>query len=105
LIAVASDRRLPTFPDVPTVTEAGLPALKAGATAGVYVTGKTPAAIVQTLNAAINKVISQAEVKEQLRKQGGNSEPTSVNDFAQWYRREIQTWKDIVAHAKIPPVD
>jgi hypothetical protein len=56
-------------------------------------------------NTAINNVISLPEVKEQLRKQGGSSEPTSVNDLTQWYRREIQVWKDIVARAKIPPVD
>ncbi len=105
VLAFASDRRLPTFPDVPTVAEAGLPALKVGATVGTYVTGKTPAAIVQTLNAAVNKIIAQPEVKEQLRKQGGNSEPTSVADFTQWYRRDIQTWKDIVARAKIASVD
>ena len=105
LLAVASDRRLPTFPDTPTVAEAGLPGLKAGATAAVYVAGKTPAGIVQTLNTAINNVISQSDVKEQLRKQGGNSAPVSVNDLTQWYRREIQLWKDIVARAQIPPVD
>lgn len=105
LLAVASDRRLPTFPDTPTTAEAGLPGLKAGATAAVYVAGKTPAGIVQTLNTAINNVISQSEVKEQLRKQGGNSEPVSVKDLTQWYRREIQVWKDIVARAQIPPVD
>jgi tripartite-type tricarboxylate transporter receptor subunit TctC len=105
LLAVASDRRLPNFPDTPTAVEAGLPGFKAGATAAVYVAGKTPASIVQTLNTAINNVISLPDVKEQLRKQGGSSEPTSVADLTQWYRREIQVWKDIVARAKIPPVD
>lgn len=105
LLAMASDRRLPNFPDTPTAAEAGLPGFKAGATAAVYVAGKTPAAIVQTLNTAVNNVIALPEVKEQLRKQGGSSEPTSVNDLTQWYRREIQVWKDIVARAKIPPVD
>jgi len=38
-------------------------------------------------------------------KQGGSSEPTRVDELTQWYRREIQTWKEIVARAKIPPVD
>jgi tripartite-type tricarboxylate transporter receptor subunit TctC len=105
VLALASERRLPTFPDTPTTAEAGLPGFIAGATAGVYVQGKTSTAIVQTLNSAINKVTAQPEMKEQLRKQGGNAEALSVNDFTQWYRREIQTWKDIVARAKIPPVD
>ena len=105
LLAVASERRLPIFPDTPSAAEAGLPGFKAGATAAVYVAGKTPTAIVQTLNTAINTVIAHSDVKEQLRKQGGSSEPTRVDELTQWYRREIQTWKEIVARAKIPPVD
>ena len=105
VLALASTRRLPTFPDTATTAEAGLAGWVAGATAGVYVQGKTPNNIVQTLNSTINKVTAQPDVKEQLRKQGGNAEALSVNDFTQWYRREIQTWKDIVARAKIPPVD
>ena len=102
---MVSERRVPAYPDVPTTAEAGLPRQRAGATAAVYVTAKTPAAIVQTLNTAINNVIAQPEVKDALRKQGGDSQPVSVSDLTQWYRREIQTWKDIVARAKIPPVD
>ena len=105
LLAMVSDKRLPAYPDTPTTAEAGLPGQRAGATAAVYVAARTPAQIVQTLNTAINTVIALPEVKEQLRKQGGVSEPVSVNDLTQWYRREIQTWKDIVARAKIPPVD
>jgi tripartite-type tricarboxylate transporter receptor subunit TctC len=79
--------------------------MQAGAVAAVYVSGKTPAGIVQTLNSAINNVITLPEVREQLRKQGGHVETKTVNELTQWYRREIQTWKDIVARAKIPPVD
>jgi len=105
LLAMASDRRLPTFPDIPTVAEAGLPAFRAGATAAVYVAGKTPATIVQTLNTAVNSVIAQPEVRDTLRKQGGTTELISVQELTQWYRREIQMWKEIVARAKIPPVD
>ncbi|MFM9971737.1 MAG: Bug family tripartite tricarboxylate transporter substrate binding protein, partial [Burkholderiales bacterium] len=105
LLAVASERRLPNFPDIPTTAEAGLPGFNAGATAAVYVAGKTPTAIVQTLHTAINHVVALPEVNEQLRKQGGNTQRMSVNDLTQWYRREIQVWKDIVARAKIAPVD
>lgn len=105
LLAVASDQRLPHFPHTPTTAEAGLPGFKAGATAAVYVAAKTPPAIVQTLHTAINNVVAQPEVREPLRKQGGNIERVSVAELTQWYRREIQVWKDIVARARIPLVD
>ena len=105
ILAMASNKRLPIYPDIPTVAEAGLPAMQAGALPAVYVAGKTPASIVQTLNTAVNTIIVMPEVKAQLRKQGGHVEPMSVADLTQWYRRELQTWKDIVAQAKIPFVD
>ena len=105
ILAMASNKRLPIYPDIPTVAEAGLPAMQAGALPAVYVAGKTPASIVQTLNTAVNTIIVMPEVKAQLRKQGGHVEPMSVADLTQWYRRELQTWKDIVARAKIPFVD
>lgn len=105
LLAIAADQRLASFPNTPTTAESGLPGFTAGATAAVYVSGKTPAAIVQALNNAVNTVITLPEVKAQLQRQGGQSEPRRVAELTQWYRREIQTWKDIVARAKIPPVD
>jgi tripartite-type tricarboxylate transporter receptor subunit TctC len=105
VLAVASARRVAIFPDVPTLTESGLPPMQAGALAAVYVTGKTPMSIVQTLNQSVNGVIMQTELREVLRKQGGSVEPVGVADLMQWYRREIALWKDIVARAKIPPVD
>jgi tripartite-type tricarboxylate transporter receptor subunit TctC len=105
LLAIAAEQRLAIFPGTPTTAEAGLPGYKAGATAAVYVAAKTPPAIVNTLHTAINNVVALPEVREQLRKQGGTVERISVNELTQWYRREIQVWKDIVARAKIPPVD
>ena len=105
LLAVASEQRLPQFPAAPTTAEAGLRGFRAGATAAVYVPSKTPAAIVQTLNTTISTIVASPEVGDLLRKQGGSVVRISVDELTQWYRREIQTWKDIVARAKIPPVD
>jgi tripartite-type tricarboxylate transporter receptor subunit TctC len=90
---------------VPTTAEAGLPDFAAGALAGVYVAGRTPAAIVQKLNSVINTIVMQPDVNAQLRRQGGAVEPRSVEALTQWYRAEIAKWKDIVARAGIPPVD
>lgn len=105
LLAVAANKRLVSFPNTPTTAESGLADFTAGATAAIYVNSKTPAAIVQTLNQAVNTVITLPEVRAQLQRQGGQSEPRRVDELTQWYRREIQTWKDIVARARIPPVD
>ncbi len=105
LLAVAGEKRLPSFPDVPTTTEAGLPSFKAGTVVAVYVTSKTPADIVQKLNTTLNAIVVMPEVREQLNRQGANPTPKTVAEVNQWYRREIQLWKDIVKRLNIPPVD
>ena len=105
ILAVAGDKRLPSMPDVPTTTEAGMGYYKAGTTAALYTTARTPMAIVQKLNAAINQIVVLPDVSAQIQKLGGNPAPASVEDLTRWYRSEIQTWKDIVKRANIPPVD
>ena len=71
----------------------------------MYVPGKAQADIVQKLNTTINTVLVMPEVKEQLNKLGANPAPRSVAEVNQWYRREVQTWKDIVKRLNIPPLD
>jgi tripartite-type tricarboxylate transporter receptor subunit TctC len=105
VLAIAGDKRLPSFPDVPTTAEAGLPTFKTGTTVAVYVNSKTPSEIVQKLNTSFNGILALPEVREQLNKLGANPTPRSVADVNQWYRSEIQTWKDIVKRLNIPPVD
>ena len=102
LLAVAGDKRLYSFPNVPTTAEAGLPAYKTGTTVAIYVVTKTPTAIVQKLNTALNSITVMPEVSEQLQKMGGYPAPKTVEQFTHWYRSEIPLWKNVVARAKIP---
>ena len=104
-IAVAGEKRLKSFPSVPTAAEAGFPNYKAGAIFGVYVAAGTPPDIVQKLNSTINKIISVPAIAQRLRELGAEPNPKSVEEFTALYRNEIQTWKTIVKQAEIPPVD
>ena len=101
-LAVAGAKRLGAFPNVPTTTEAGVPGYRTGTLFGIYAASGTPAAIVQKLHATVSTIITMPEVIEQLHKLGAEPTPKSTEEFVQLYRREIQTWKDIVAKAKIP---
>ena len=105
MLAVAGENRLSSFPNVPTTGEAGLPGYTASSTTAIYVAAKTPASIVQKLNAAVNKIIVVPEVSEQINKLGGNPSVMSVEQINHWYRRELQLWKDIVVRARIPTLD
>ncbi len=77
-LAVGADKRAPQVPDVPTAAEAGVPGYYSTSWAGVVVPKGTPPAIITKLNAAIVKVLSAAEVKEQFLIQGGGS----ITDYA-----------------------
>jgi tripartite-type tricarboxylate transporter receptor subunit TctC len=104
-LAVAGEKRLTAFPNVPTTAEAGFPDYKAGAIFGLYVAAGTPADIVQKLNATINKIISAPALAGRLRELGAELNPKSVEEFSALYRQEIEKWKTIVKRANIPPID
>ena len=101
-LALAGEKRLPSLPDVPTTAEAGFPDLRAGAIFGVYVAAGTPNPILQKLNATVNGIIVMPEVTEQLRKLGAEPNPKTVEQFSALIRKEIETWRDVVAKAKLP---
>ncbi len=104
-LAVAGEKRLKSFPNLPTTAEAGFPDYKAGTNFGVYVVAGTRADIVQKLNATINRIIGAPVFAGRLLELGVESNPKSVEEFSAWYRKEIEKWKAIVRQANIPPVD
>jgi tripartite-type tricarboxylate transporter receptor subunit TctC len=104
-LAVAGEKRLKSFPGLPTTAEAGFPDYRAGTMFGVYLAAGTPADIVQKLNTTINRIVGAPAFAGRLLELGVETNPKSVEDFSALYRREIEKWKDIVKRANIPPVD
>jgi tripartite-type tricarboxylate transporter receptor subunit TctC len=104
-LAVAGEKRLKSFPDLPTTAEAGFPDYRAGTMFGVYLAAGTPADIIQKLNTTINRIVGAPAFAGRLLELGVETNPKSVEDFSALYRREIEKWKDIVKRANIPPVD
>ena len=104
-LAVAGEKRLKAFPDLPTTSEAGFPDYKAGTIFGVYVAGGTPGDIVLKLNATLNKIVGAPAFAARLLELGVEVNPKSVEEFSALYRKEIEKWKAIVKQANIPPVD
>jgi tripartite-type tricarboxylate transporter receptor subunit TctC len=87
-LAVGADKRAPQVPDVPTAAEAGVPGYYSTSWAGVVVPKGTPPAIITKLNAAIVKVLSAADVKEQFLQQGAEASPTTPEEFARFIRAD-----------------
>ena len=100
VLAVSSEKRLASLPNVPTVIEAGYPQLRDDLWTGIFVPKNTPPEIKQKLNQAINLAIQNPEVIEKfdandLVPMGGNLEQNSA-----YYASEISRWIKTIALVK-----
>src|SRR5262249_60999280 len=72
-LGTSAARRSTVLPDVPTIAEAGVPGYESTIWLGIMAPAGTPKAIVDVLNAEINKAISRPDVKEAWDKQGAGA--------------------------------
>lgn len=100
-IAVASLTRSQLLPDVPTMTEAGLPGFEAVGLATVMAPAGTPAAIVNKVSADIAAVVRQPEVRDQLVAMGLEVVGSSPAEFAAYVKAESDKWGKVIREAKI----
>lgn len=81
LLAVATPRRSALFPEVPTLDELGLKGFDAGTTHGFYAPAGTPPAVVDRLNAEINRALAAPAVREQMAALGAEPSPMTPAQF------------------------
>ena len=102
-IAVTSAERSPAFPQLPTVSESGVPGYAAEAWYGLYAPAKTPPEIIDRLNKSAAKAV-QAEA---FRKLGANeglvlvAEPPQALD--RYFLSEETRWRQVIKDAGIKP--
>jgi len=96
-LAVASEKRLPTLPDVPTFDELGIKGMHASAWYGIVAPRGTPKEIVDRLNKEINAILAEPDVRKTLVGLGGQlSEPETPEQFGAFMQSEITRYKTIV---------
>ncbi|MBV8839965.1 MAG: tripartite tricarboxylate transporter substrate binding protein [Alphaproteobacteria bacterium] len=100
-LATTGTKRSELTPNVPTVAEAGVPGYEATIWLGIMAPAKTPKEIVEKLNGAIEKVVSQADVKELWAKQGAVPMTMTPAQFDAYLRADIEKWAKVVAAAHI----
>jgi tripartite-type tricarboxylate transporter receptor subunit TctC len=88
--------RSPVLPDVPTVSEAGVPGYEAVIWLGIMAPAGTPKPIVERLNAEIRKIVNSADVKEAWAKQGAAPLNMSTAEFGQYLHDDIAKWAKVV---------
>ena len=100
-LALASGKRLPSFPDVPTTEEAGLPGFTLEAWFALFAPAGTPKELVDKLNAAMRKVATSPEMKAKLADLGLFGQDWSSAEFGTFVAKEVDFWGKTIRDAGI----
>lgn len=102
-LAITSKNRSPLFPDVPTMGDAGFPAVEVLNWQGIVGPKGLPAEIVRILNAAGNKALQDADLRKTMAEQGNEVAGGTPEQFAALIKSEAPRWGKVVKDAKIEP--
>jgi len=100
-LLVTAPARVPMLPDVPTAAEAGYPTFEATNVTGLIAPAGTPREVIDKLNAATQKVIAQAAVREKFAGIGASATGGTPEDFAAYIRDDFSKWTRIVKDANV----
>jgi tripartite-type tricarboxylate transporter receptor subunit TctC len=101
-IATSGRARSAITPDLPTVAEAGVPGYEAVIWLGLMAPAGTPKPVVDRLNAEVQKLLAQPDVRADFAKQGAVPMQMSVDEFGKFLAQDIEKWAGVVKFAKIP---
>jgi tripartite-type tricarboxylate transporter receptor subunit TctC len=100
-IVVTSAKRSPSFAEIPTAMESGLPSFDVTSWYGLWVPAATPRAIVQRLQAAVAKAFEDPELRELWFRLGAEPGGASPEEFRDLVGRDVAKWGKVVREAKI----
>jgi len=96
LLAVSTSKRLPNFPQAPTLSESGMPGYESGAWQGVMVPAKTPREVIDRLNQAFNKALKDPEVLRKLAIQSTEPLGSTPAEYGAYLQSELKRWAAVV---------
>lgn len=95
-LAVTSAQRAAMLPELPTVSEAGLPGFQLEVWWGLFGPAGMPAPVVKRVNDALNAALANPDIKELLGRQGASPRPGSPEAFGNLMRSDIARWSQLV---------
>jgi tripartite-type tricarboxylate transporter receptor subunit TctC len=101
LIGVASEKRLPVLPDVPTFIEQGVPGFVASTWAGMLAPAATPAAIVKRVSEEIAAIVRMDDVRARLEGMGTIPVGNRPAEFEKFIAAETDKWGKVIRSAKV----
>jgi tripartite-type tricarboxylate transporter receptor subunit TctC len=102
-LAVTSAKRSEMLPELPTVSESGLPGYQAVGWFGVLAPAATPKAAVEKLSADINRVLADAEVRARMQALGAEPGGNTPAEFARFIAEDQAKWAKLMREAGIKP--
>lgn len=101
MLAVMGPRRVAQFPQVPTLSQAGVPHVVSEAWFGVTAPSGTPAAVIAKMNAELNSLLALPEVREAMAKAGVEPIGGKPEKLDAMVRSELKTWTQVVQKGNI----
>lgn len=100
-LAVSTLKRSAAFPDVPTMQEAGVADFEVDSWYAMFVPARTPKAVIDRLNAVLNQVLREPEIREKLLAQGSEGVGGTPEQLARAVTAELPKWAKLAKDANI----
>lgn len=98
-IAVTTGKRTPAAPDLPTVSEAGVPGYEVDQWYGILTGARVPAPIVRRLSASINEALKSPDIAKRFAAEGSTPRGSTPEEFSRHIGSEIEKWRKLVKAA------
>jgi tripartite-type tricarboxylate transporter receptor subunit TctC len=102
ILAVATLKRIPNLPNIPTLDEIGLKGFQSGTWNAISAPPKTPKAIVAKLNKAIDEVLHESSVQERFAKVNLHAAGGTPAQAAAFIKSETKLWGNVIKEAHVP---
>ena len=102
-LGIASAKRHPELPDLPTISEQGVPGYVTTIWLAFYLPAKTPSAIVDKMNQDLRTIMQRADVRERFNKLGMQAVTSSSPELDSLLKQELAQWTRVVREANIKP--
>lgn len=103
VLGVGAQKRMEFAPEIPTISESGLPGFETGVWFAIFTTGGTPRDIVQRLNTELIRTLNTPDVRQKLTAGGALMQTTTPDELSVYLRSEIQKWAQVVKAAGVTP--
>ena len=102
-LGVASLKRYPSLPELPTIAEEGLPGYETTIWLALFVPARTPAATIQNLHRAVQEAVDSPEYKERMTALDMQPRVSSSQELADYLKSDLAKWAKVVKEAGIKP--